>query len=223
MHDSKNAISVQNLTKTLSSFFTLIAGRDDALSNPNGKPSPDELECFTSAFWETMVREYTSVDSLRVDKVLLLMRFAVRQIFRVLFQDVTSSPSTEAGSMLTPSSRIDSQTRLFAQWPLSPRERRVPDGIRYHVLDLWVDELELVKAETLAGCSTLASGDGDDDDDKTDSEQARSRIGYTLETLMQPIQSLAKEGLSKSVRVRAKDVLTSALEKGVTAPKETAP
>lgn len=67
--------------------------------------------------------------------------------------------------------------------PLSPANGKVPDGIRYHVLDVWVDELvRVVKEKGMV------------------SEEVRER-------LMAPVKRLEKEGRTKVVRGRAKDVL----------------
>ena len=220
MHDSKNAISVQNLTKTLASLFTSIAERDDDLPDSDEDSTPD-LEIFTSAFWETMAREYPSVDALRVDKLLLLIRFAVRETFHILFRDATSSLE-DAALASRRESRLTSQMTLFAQWPLSPRERKMPDGIRYHVLDLWVDELETVKAESEAG-SIAPQADDDDGGKETDNDWRQTRFADTVERLMQPVQTLAKEGLNKHVRMRAKGDLASAMEKGLSTSTKSDP
>lgn len=69
--------------------------------------------------------------------------------------------------------------------PLSPGNRKVPDGVRYHVLDLWVDELEgVVGAE----------------------EDGMLKEGLD-EMLMEPVKRLEREGGSKIVRSRAREVL----------------
>ena len=60
-------------------------------------------------------------------------------------------------------------------------EAKVPDGLRYHVLDVWVEELVPVLEET-----------------------NENEAG---EVLMNAIRRLGKEGLSKSLRKRAKEAL----------------
>ena len=60
------------------------------------------------------------------------------------------------------------------------RGGRVPDGLRYHVLDVWVDGLEVV-AETM---------------DETLVREA-----------MKPVQKLAEYGKTKVLRMRAKGVI----------------
>ena len=60
------------------------------------------------------------------------------------------------------------------------RGGRVPDGLRYHVLDVWVDGLEAV-AETM--------------------DEALAR------EVMKPVQKLAEQGKTKVLRKRAKGVI----------------
>lgn len=60
------------------------------------------------------------------------------------------------------------------------RGGKVPDGLRYHVLDVWVDGLESVAEEM-------------------DQE--------SLEQVLGPVRKLAKEGKTKVLRERAKGVL----------------
>ena len=67
--------------------------------------------------------------------------------------------------------------------PLSPRDMKVADGIRYHVLDIWVDELVKVAA---------------------DEKKVEEKV---LESIMAPVRRLGDEGRTKIVRSRARDVL----------------
>lgn len=60
-------------------------------------------------------------------------------------------------------------------------EAKVPDGLRYHVLDVWVEELVLVL-------------------DETEGNEAG-------EVLMDAIRRLEREGLGKALRKRAKEAL----------------
>lgn len=66
--------------------------------------------------------------------------------------------------------------------PLNPRDGKVPDGVRYHVLDIWVDELE-----------------GAIDEDGIEVAVA--------ERLMEPIRRLREEGRTKLLKGRAREVL----------------
>lgn len=71
------------------------------------------------------------------------------------------------------------------QGPVGPLSRgggdegKVPDGLRYHVLDVWVEELVSVLEET----GEIEAG----------------------EVLMDAVRRLGREGLSKALRKRAKE------------------
>lgn len=63
----------------------------------------------------------------------------------------------------------------------------VGDGVRYHVLDVWVDEIEKVRGE------------------RKDADKIMP--WSVVERLLEPVRELAREGRTKTVRRRAKDVL----------------
>jgi ribosomal RNA-processing protein 1 len=69
--------------------------------------------------------------------------------------------------------------------PLETSDMKIPNGLRYHVLDVWVDEMAKV-----AG-------------DFWEKEEHRD----TLETLIQPVEKLAKGGKLKVLRTAAKECL----------------
>lgn len=73
--------------------------------------------------------------------------------------------------------------------PLNPRDGKIPDGVRYHVLDVWVDELEVVIR-----------------DDSISIAVARR--------LMEPVTRLAEEGRTKVVKGRARETLEDERVKG---------
>ena len=150
MHDSKNAVSVQNTAATLAAQFDVV---------------PETV--FAEAFWQTVCREWAGLDSHRINKILLLVRLVVRRVL------------------------AEGRMEVICAYALSPRERKVPDGLRYHVLDLWVEEVERSVAET---------GGRDEE---------------VLTRLMRPVWTMAQEGSSKGVRVRAKEVLVEAEGKGL--------
>lgn len=92
-----------------------------------------------AAFWDVMGQQWPQIDKLRLDKFLLLVR-------RVFAAQVRYSARGEG---------CDEVAAVLAEWPFeeSGDLRRVPLGLRLHVLDLWVDELER------EGC--LAEGDAE--------------------------------------------------------------
>ncbi|KAI4117178.1 MAG: hypothetical protein LQ345_002529 [Seirophora villosa] len=93
-------------------------------------PLPPRLFApFLRAFWTTMTTNYTSIPSLRLDKYLLLMRHYIRSAFQYL-----RSQRWERGL-------VAAWTEVMEDGPLSARDGKVPDGVRYHVLDVWVEEM----------------------------------------------------------------------------------
>lgn len=78
--------------------------------------------------------------------------------------------------------------------PLSPSDGKVPDGVRYHVCDVWADELFAVLGDG-------GVGDG------------------VEETLISPVRRLEREGRTKVVRGRAREVLEDERVRGWTGTK----
>ncbi|KAK0987312.1 hypothetical protein LTS01_009580 [Friedmanniomyces endolithicus] len=120
------------------------------------------------AFWLTMAREWSGIDGLRMDKYLYLVRCYVRKGF-----EVCAAQGWESGGLLK------EYLGVLKGGPLSPRDAKVPDGLRYHVLDIFVDELE-----------------------KADVEHAAP-----IERVLDPVRVLGRETVSKAVRKRVKDAL----------------
>ncbi|KAJ4342471.1 hypothetical protein N0V87_001090 [Didymella glomerata] len=127
---------------------------------------------FVRAFFITMAREWTNIEALRLDKYLYLIRQYVNASFQYL-----------AAKKWKPSV-LREFNQIMEETPLNPTDMKIPNGLRYHVLDVWVDELEKVNS-------------GWEDEKKQE----------VLETLVQPIEGLAKRGGLKVVREAAKEVL----------------
>lgn len=89
-----------------------------------------------AAFWDVMGQQWPHIDKLRLDKFLLL----VRRVFAAQVRYARTEDDVAAG---------------LGEWPFEEGGdlRRVPLGLRLHVLDVWVDELER------EGC--LAEGDAE--------------------------------------------------------------
>lgn len=130
---------------------------------------------FLKAFWVTISREWTQIEALRLDKYLYLIRQYVNASFRYLSANNWSNESA-----------IKEHGRIMQQVALNTGEgdgMRIPNGLRFHVLDVWVDELE-----------------------KVDEEWGSDKRGM-LEELCAPVERLAKEGKLKVVRTAAKECL----------------
>ncbi|CEN62362.1 hypothetical protein ASPCAL08998 [Aspergillus calidoustus] len=206
---------------------------------------------FLRAFWITIGREFHSIDRLRLDKYLLLIRSYVGVAFQIFLKD--KSPLTQANGDASTKKRkreesakdkkrskskskngkmnaqeaddeqtqTDAQTQsssddnsdawtglktyldIISEGPLNPLNfdpnqpaldekngiipmPHGPDGLRYHILDLWIDELEKVLEF--------------DDEGKPVGE-------VPIDLLLAPVERLKKEGLHKPVRTRAAETL----------------
>lgn len=123
-----------------------------------------------------MAREWSAIDSLRMDKYLYLLRCYIAKGFEVCSK--SKGWKKAAGE----------KDKVWGQYvemliadggPLSPQDMKVPVGVRLHVLDIWVDELEKV-----------------DPEHKVD-----------VEKVMAPVKLLGEKTLTKSVRVRAEEAV----------------
>lgn len=84
-------------------------------------------------FWAVLAMQWTDIDVLRMDKFLYL----VRRVFAAQIRWATQSEFK--------GDAVDALLRdVLATWCFDPEcdLRRMPVGLRLHVLDLWVDELE---------------------------------------------------------------------------------
>ncbi|KAM7207140.1 Nucleolar protein,Nop52 domain containing protein [Naviculisporaceae sp. PSN 640] len=156
-------------------------------------------------FWSTMSREWTGIDVLRMEKFLLLVRRMVGASFRWM----KAIEGKEASSADAPwdAERVNEVLRLLGEWPFALDEeiksddevdktqnqeeqdilapRKIPVGLKLHVLDIWVDEAEKV-------------GLLEEDDEK-----ARQ----ILERIVDRVDTLEKRTISPAVRVRSKESL----------------
>lgn len=76
---------------------------------------------------------------------------------------------------------VEKNMAVLSSIPLSLTDKKVPNGLRYHAIDIYVDELD--KADT-----------------------PRSGI-LPLQVLLNPLNGVAADCPTKSVRTRAKDAL----------------
>ena len=119
------------------------------------------------AFWTTIAREYTGIDSLRMDKFLFLIRSYVNAGFAYCAKGAWKEEQTTKEYL-----------ELLREIPLNPRDPKVPTGLKFHVVDVYVDELEKV---------------GDD------------KAPY--EELMSPLVEFGQKAVLKSVRKKVDEAL----------------
>ncbi|KAL5116728.1 hypothetical protein ACEQ8H_005340 [Pleosporales sp. CAS-2024a] len=125
---------------------------------------------FLRAFWLTMAREWSHIEALRLDKYLYLIRRYMAASFDYLARKKWDARVLEAFN------------EVMAETPLHPKDMKIPNGLRYHVLDVWVDELEKVRGGW----------------EKSDE---------VLEVLVKPIEALGNDGVLRVLRDAARECL----------------
>jgi len=86
---------------------------------------------FLRGFWTTLVREWNGIDRLRMDKYYMLVRRFVNASFRLLLRDCWQGAScNEYNDILTQ-----------AGGPLCPDDVRVPASLTFHLVDIYLEEL----------------------------------------------------------------------------------
>jgi ribosomal RNA-processing protein 1 len=126
---------------------------------------------FLRAFWQTMAREWTNIDVLRMEKFLLLVRRYVGAMFTLM--EEAGWEEGVVGSLLG----------VLEEVPLEVEDMRLPNGLRYHVIDVYVDELERVGAIKEEGGEV------------------------PLEGLLQPLRKLGRDSPTKDVRRKCREAL----------------
>lgn len=128
---------------------------------------------FLRAFWLTISREWSHIEALRLDKYLYLIRRYLNASFEFLSRQKWKKDI------------VGQWNEIVEETPLNPKDMKVPNGLRYHVLDIWVDELGKVSAQ----------------------KWEKDPGSETLEVLLQPIEKIKKEGVLKVLRDAAKECL----------------
>ncbi|KAI9708281.1 MAG: hypothetical protein M1828_003010 [Chrysothrix sp. TS-e1954] len=130
---------------------------------------------FVDTFWRTLSREWAGIDGLRMDKFLYLAR---QMLFVSLEYLARSDFDDEQCRQLV---------RILAETPLNIDDNRIPNGIRYHVLDILVDELDRL------WLSIEATADG-------------REFSRFVDALVKPVSEMERRAV-KPMRKRAKEVL----------------
>ncbi|NXQ31437.1 RRP1B protein, partial [Alaudala cheleensis] len=97
---------------------------------------------FLQTFWQTMNREWNGIDNLRLDKYYMLMRLILRQSFEVLKRS-----DWDEGL-------IEPLLQLLMKEVMDP-ESNSPTGIKFHFIDIYLDELAKVGAKELTADQNL--------------------------------------------------------------------
>lgn len=226
------------------------------------------LQPFLRAFWITISRDFHSLDRLRLDKYLFLIRCYVGVAFQTLLKKGGNgdSPSKEAQAQSEKSKKkrkrgsrdqddashlkkkpsrdsdsvqngddsawaeLETYIDMMEEGPLCPlnfdpndtdesstKMPKGPDGIRYHLFDIWLDEIEKCATEQVKEA-------GEDEDESQGEEQTKTKLkdGIPIELLLRPIERLRKDSPNKVVRNKAKEVLEDErlIQWGVREPKK---
>lgn len=130
----------------------------------------ETTEKWLRAFWETMAREWPGIPALRMDKFLYLCRCYV------------GAGLEWARSSGWDEERVERLVDVVRDVPLSTEEERreMTNGLRFHVLDIWADQLE---------------------------ECREDGVDMPLKQLMEPVKRLREKTQDKAVRNRAMETL----------------
>lgn len=201
MYDSKSPISVQNFIRDVAETFSIVASKDE----------PDStvwLDNYHKAFEQTLTREWANIDSHRMNKYLLLVRFMVSELFKACFHPLFSlkPESTDAQQTVANLSAITRLTAVMdvlkTDGPLNCTDRKIADGLRLHLLDILPVEVGT------AWDSASTEGSGNAEDPETIDEVF---VDQMFKIIVSPVQDMSKSdsGAQKHVRSRAKEALVS--------------
>ncbi|NXB28710.1 RRP1B protein, partial [Eulacestoma nigropectus] len=97
---------------------------------------------FIQTFWQTMNREWNGIDNLRLDKYYMLMRLILRQSFEVLKRNEWDE------------GLVEPLLQLLIKEVMDP-DSNSPTGIKFHFVDIYLDELAKVGAKELTADQNL--------------------------------------------------------------------
>lgn len=135
---------------------------------------------FVEAFWTVMAHEWAGIDQWRMDKFYMLLRRVVRHCFLRLQKEEWD------GEL------VDKYIGVLSRGPLSG-DLKVAMAIPYHVMDVWMDELERV---VYVGIDDAAEG--------AEEEMAQARKAVPFDALMQVFKDL-EEATHRTLRERVKE------------------
>ncbi|KAK7932407.1 ribosomal RNA-processing protein 1 [Apiospora marii] len=151
----------------------------------------DAVVPFLRAFWETLSREWTSIDVLRMEKFMLLVRRVLGASFAWAREGGSSGGkkgSKKSSKTNTKETRADAMLALLREWPIEETGdlSKVSVGLRLHVLDIWVDEAEKLGM----------TGEDATEADAAFLQGVKAVVEKQLKSPSKPVRARAKEGLS---------------------------
>lgn len=204
MHDSKNMVSVQNLIKDIARIFGSLAAKDAVLREKGHVESVRWVSDCHVAFWETIVREWPNIDSHRMNKYLLLIRFVVREVFKTVVRGLSDVSQNELDSRKE-QLRRDVMAPMLDKGPLKPTAR-MGSGLILHLLDIWNTELEVAINEGDDGREQNPQGENEKEETGSSTSKNRRELLALFKT---PLDDIARSdsGAPKPVRLRAKETI----------------
>ncbi|KDQ15683.1 hypothetical protein BOTBODRAFT_108450 [Botryobasidium botryosum FD-172 SS1] len=101
-------------------------------------PSTPASLAFLRGFWEALVREWSGLDRLRLDKYYMLVRRFTNASFRLLIRtDWEESACREYQDIIG-----------GTKGPLYAEDSRIPSSLAYHLSDIYLEELDKAIAST---------------------------------------------------------------------------
>ncbi|KAG0347874.1 hypothetical protein BG004_006670 [Podila humilis] len=122
---SDKPIIQQQLSETLSSLILRV-------------PRSSVME-FIATFWQTICAEWHGIDRLRLDKFYFLLRRFLSYSFRMLKENDWDLDT------------INEFSKVMIDGPLNASNKTVPDGIRFHLIDIYLEELEKIVEVSQSG------------------------------------------------------------------------
>lgn len=149
---------------------------------------------FLASFWKIMSAEWLALDKHRIDKFYLLLRRYVGYAFQRLAQENWDE------------SWIERHNEVMNKIPLNPENPKIPDSIRYHVLEIYLDELAKVVLKDKKQAE-------DEDDEEEEAELVKEMFAdVPVAELLEAVETLSEESKSKVVQKRCvEDVLENPL------------
>lgn len=136
----------------------------------------NNIKPFFEAFWIIIDREWTSLDRWRIDKFYSLIRKVVHyNLARLQKEDWNQTA-------------VENFVKVMEDHPLSGR-KDVPNAIPYHVVDLFIDELEKVLFP------------------EAEEEDSELPEQVPMDALLEPFKKLSKDALLKTLRVKVREDL----------------
>ena len=207
-----------------------------------------------------MSRDFHSLDRLRLDKYLYLLRCYVGAAFEILIKrglNASQKAQSKVGKMSSKEettngaskkrkraqnddgeeesvwSELETYISMLEEGPLCPvnfdpnepkgnKETKMakgPDGIRFHLMDIWLDEVEKAAAEAEEKKEGEAENEDEDGEEAT---KTKLKPGVPMELLLRPFEMLRQKSPSKVTRNRAAEVLEDQrlVDWGVREPKQ---